>query len=282
MKRSLSVLVVALLVCSALSAQGLVDKFAQPDQTVEYHFMIQVSGLSEKTLAQDYQNKIAVPLAEIATVGSLGKPKAGIYIDSRDYGLEKQNLIVRVRAGQITIKARASDPSLLLDLEKGTSKKYEIDYFGTPDYSISSDIKFKTEEFDINPSAWTPETLWKFIDKKFPALMQQILPVVVAVKGIEIPGVATMYSADVEILHPLAEQLKKDDAMVESGLAVWFFPPTDTSLVELAYTAKEKDKAIADELFGELKNKLSQAGLLASNQTSKTQQYFAAYFGPRQ
>ncbi|MHB8909149.1 MAG: hypothetical protein ACYDAA_09775 [Syntrophales bacterium] len=37
--------------------------------------------------------------------------------------------------------------------------------------------------------------------------------------GIEIPGVAVMYGADVTLKHPKAGKAKG------AGLAVWFFPP---------------------------------------------------------
>lgn len=268
-----------LVITGFLYSQSLAEKFASPDQTIEYHFMVQINGLSEKNISAQFQSSIVEPLKNIVTIGALKKPKPGIYIDSRAYGLEKQNLIIRVRKGQITIKARASSPDALLDLQKGTSKKYEMDYFGVPEYSISTDIKFPEDEFDIQPSAWTPAKLWDFIEKKYPAIMKQIQPAVQATPDIEIPGVASMYSADIEIKHPLAQKLKEMDGLAEWGLAVWFFPPTDSYLVELAYTAKVKAKDVAEQLYFDLIQQLKSAGLYAPNQISKTQQYFAAYFG---
>jgi len=281
MKRIFIFLFLCLFLASGLFAQNLAEKFSSPDQTIEYHFMLEIKNLNEKDISTAFQSAIVEPLKEIVSVGALGKFKPGIYIDSRSYGLEKQNLIVRVRTGQITIKARASSPDALLDLEKGTSKKYEMDYFGTPDYSISTDIKFPEAEFDIQPSAWTPAKLWDFIEKKSPAIMKQIQPAIQATPDIEIPGVAHMYSANIEIKHPLAQKLKEMDGLVESGLAVWFFPPTDSYLVELAYTAKVKAQPVAEQLYYDLIEKLKSSGLYASNQISKTQQYFAAYFGPK-
>ncbi len=258
-----------------VAAKGLADKFAQPDQTVEYHFMIQVAALAEKDLDKAYSASVVEPLKTVVEIGALGKPKPGIYVDSKEYGLEKGNLIIRVRDGQITLKARASSPEVLLDLENCSSKKYEMDYFGTPDYSISSDIKFEASEFDIKPPALTITKLWEFIEKKCPAVWKQIQAPVKSAGAIEIPGVANMYSAEAKLKHATAAKLK------EAGVAVWFFPPTDKFLVELAFTGFVKDRADVDKMYAELQTTLKNAGLLKADQSSKTQQYFASYFGAR-
>ncbi|MCI0474654.1 MAG: hypothetical protein L0Y55_00245, partial [Anaerolineales bacterium] len=242
---------------------------------VEYHYMIQIADLKEADLSKAYQASIVDPLKAIAEVGALGKPKPGIYVDSKDYALEKSNLIVRVRDGRITLKARAASPDVLLDLENCSSKKYEMDYFGTPDYSISSDIKFAAEEFDIKLPALTIPKLWEFIEKKCPAVYKQIQPALKSGANVEIPGVANMYGAEVKLKHATAAKLK------EAGLAVWFFPPTDKFLVELAFTGLVKDRADADKMYAEIQSALKNAGLLKVDQSSKTQQYFAAYFGAK-
>jgi len=256
-------------------ASKLGEKFAQPDQTVEYHFMIQVADLKEADLGKVYQTSIVDALKNVAEVGALGKPKPGIYVDSKEYGLEKSNLIVRVREGQITFKARASSPDVLLDLESCSSKKYEMDYFGTPDYSISSDLKFETSEFDIKPPALTTAKLWEFIEKKCPAVWKQIQAPIKSAGNIEIPGIATMYSADAKLKHPLAGKVPA------AGVAVWFFPPTDKFLVELAFTGSVKERADVDKMYAEIQTALKSAGLLKADQSSKTQQYFTAYFGAK-
>lgn len=261
----------------AVPASGLAAAFARPDQTIEYHFMIAVPAMKEADLAAVYDKAVVAALAPVAEVGALKKPKPGIYVDSRGHDLEKKNLIVRVRQGQITVKARASAPDALLDLAPCSTKKYEMDWFGTPDYSISSDIKFKDEEFDVKPTAWTPPKLWEFIGSKCPDLMKQIGPAVAGAPAAEIPGVAAMYSADVKLKHAAAADLAK--AGLEAGVAVWFFPPTDKALVELAFTGRVADRAASDRMYGDIRAELSKAGLLAADQSSKTQQYFAAYFG---
>ena len=262
---------------AAAPTESLAAAFARPDQTVEYHFMIAVPAMKEVDLAGAYEAAVVRPLAAVAEVGALKKPKPGIYVDDRAQSLGKKNLIVRVRQGQITVKARASSPDVLTDLAPCSSKKYELDWFGTPDYSISSDIRFKDEEFDVKPTAWTPPKLWEFMGAKCPALMQQIGPAVAGVPEVQIPGVATMYSADVKLKHAAAADPTR--AGLEAGVAVWFFPPTDEYLVELAFTGNVADRATSDEVYADIRAELKKANLLAADQTSKTQQYFAAYFG---
>jgi hypothetical protein len=121
------------------------ESFAQPDQTMEYHFMLSEGDLTEKDIAKFLAEKIIAPLKPICDIEPLSTPKNGIYVDSSDRILEKNKIILRVREGLITTKARALAPEVLLDMEKCSAKKYEMDYFGQSEYSISSDIKFKKE-----------------------------------------------------------------------------------------------------------------------------------------
>ena len=259
----------------AIAASGTVrERFAQPDQTVEYHFMIQVGALSEADLAAAYQARIVEALKVVADVGPLGKCAPGVYVDSRGRGLGGHGLIVRVRDGQITIKARAASPTALLDLESCTSRKYEVDHFGTPDYSISSEIGLSAGELDVRLPALTPATVWDAIERTCPGVWRQIRPAVEGSGRMEIPCVAHMYGAKAALKHPAGTKVK------EAGVAVWFFPPTDRFLVELAFTGHVRDRAEMDSMYAELGARLRAAGLLGSDQSSKTRQYFAAYFGP--
>ena len=253
---------------------ALGERFAQPDQTIEYHFMIRVAALSEADLGSAYQAGVVEPLKAVADVGALGRCKAGIYVDSKGRGLQQHNVIVRVRDGRITIKARAASPSALLDLASCASRKYEMDYFGTPDYSISSEFGFGADELDIRPPALTPARLWDLIGRKCPGVWQQLRPVVRSSGTVEIPGVAHTYGAAATLKHPAAAKVK------EAGVAVWFFPPTDRFLVELSFTGFVKDRADMDRMYAELGAALRSAGLLRAEQSSKTEQYFDAYFGP--
>lgn len=75
------------------------------------------------------------------------------------------DLILRVRDGQITLKARGPSAASVADLAKCDAKKYEIDYFDTPEYSVSSDIKFKKEEFETRLDALHQETM-RFLEKQ--------------------------------------------------------------------------------------------------------------------
>ena len=110
------------------------------------------------------------------------------------------------------------------------------------------------------------------MEKKCSTLFSQIRPHVKEA-AMEIPGVATMYSADIKLKHPLATKAK------ESGLAVWFFPPTDKTLVEFAFSGYIRDREDLDKLYAEVMASVKQAGLLKAEQVSKTRQYFRAYFG---
>jgi hypothetical protein len=261
-------------IAAPATSRALGERFMQSDQTVEYHFMIQVSALSETDLENSYQASVVEPLKAVADVGALGKCTPGIYVDSKGRGLEKHNLIVRVRDGQITIKARAASPTALLDLEGCASRKYEIDHFGTPDYSISSEIRFRADEFDIRPPALTPARVWDSIEEKCPGVWKQLRSAVQSSGKMEIPGVAHMYSTEATLKHPTGARVK------DAGVEVWFFPPTDKFLVELAFTGFVKDRADMDRMYAELGATLRAAGLLRADQSSKTRQYFAAYFGP--
>lgn len=249
------------------------ESFARQDQTMEYHFMLEEGDLTEKNMAKFLDEKILKPLKPICDIESLSKPRNGIYVDSRDRVLDKNKIILRVREGLITTKARALAPEVLLDLDQCGAKKYEMDYFGQPEYSISSDIKFKKEEFDVSPSKWTIPDLLGFMGKRCPALLDQLRPVVKDGAGIEIPGVALMYSADVTLKHPSAAKAKG------AGLAVWFFPPTNKALVELSFGGYVRDRAELDPLYAEIGKFLKETGLLKAEQVSKTEQYFRAYIG---
>jgi hypothetical protein len=260
---------------SAPAASGtLAERFARPEQTIEYHFMIQAAGLSEAALDSSYQAAVAGPLKVVADVGALGRCAPGIYLDSKERDLRRHNLIVRVRPGQVTIKARAASPAALLDLVGCTSRKYELDRFGTPEYSISSDIAIGAGELDPGSPALTPAKVWECIERNCPGAWRQIRPVLRSSGRVEIPGVAHLYGAKATLRHPAAAKV------TSAGVSVWFFPPTDRFLVELSFTGLVKDRAILEQMSAELGATLRTAGLLRADQSSKTRQYFAAYFGP--
>lgn len=71
-----------------------------------------------------------------------------MYVDTKDRVLGKKNLILRLKNKKITVKARGNSADSVKDLKKCSKKKYEIDYYGTAGYSISSDVKFAKKELD--------------------------------------------------------------------------------------------------------------------------------------
>jgi hypothetical protein len=258
------------------TAGALAARFAQPDQTLEYHFMIRVPALAEADLSRTYQAGVVEPLKGVAELGPLGNWKPDVYVDSPGRDLRKHHLIVRVRRGRIAFKERAASPSALLDLEACTSRKYEMDWFGRPEYSISTEIAFDPAEFDATPPALTTAKLWDFVERKCPGMWRQVRPLVVrASQDLQVPGVAHMYGAQASLKIPAAAKVK------EASVAVWFFPPTDRFLVELSFTGFVRDRAGLDSMYTELKGRLQATGLLQADQSSKTEQYFDAYLGPR-
>jgi len=82
-----------------------------------------------------------------------------------------------------------------------------------------------------------------------------------------------MYNSETKLLHPLAASAR------EAGFTTWFFPPTNRFLVELSYGAYVRNREDTDKMYGEIQASLRAAGLLKADQSSKTQQYFKAYFG---
>ncbi len=253
-------------------ARSVRENFARPDQTIEYHFMLKAPEIREKEIEKILRSSVIDPLKSLVEMEKLGKPRPGLYVDSRSYVLDKNYLTVRVRQGQITVRSRGGAPEGLVNVGDCGSKKYEMDYFAKPNYSISSDIKFKAEEFATTPPALTIPGLWEFMEKKCPVLFSQIRPHLKEA-SIEIPGVATMYSADIKLKHPLGTKAN------EAGLAVWFFPPTDKTLVEFAFTGYNRDREDLDKLYADILSSVKNAGLYNPEQVSKTRQYFRAYFG---
>jgi len=60
--------------------------------------------------------------------------------------------------------------------------------------------------------------------------------------------------------------------------AIWFFPPTDKTVIELSYTVPATDKAALDKLQAETFEFLTSKGLLNPLQISKTSYFFNTFF----
>jgi hypothetical protein len=253
---------------------ALEAKFANPDQTIEYHFMIDAPALTEANRDQVLA-RLTQALKPFVDIGAIQGPKDGAYIDSRGRVLDKSNLILRLRGGNITVKARSTNVNAIIDLQPCDSIKYEQDYFDAVGYSISSDLKFKSADWLTDPTKATVAQTFAFMQSKCPALAAQLESALKPLGSLSAPGTAKMYSADAKLVHPLAVDLK------ETGFSAWLFPGTTQSLVEVAWTGYVKNKASMDVLYADMRKQLRAAGLLARDQNSKTEQYFAAFYGPK-
>ena len=250
----------------------LAQKFDKVDQTLEYHYTLKAPSFTDKDIDQ-----VLAPLLEslkgIGEVGKLEKPKEGAYIDTRDRLLDRAHLIVRLRKGLFTIKARSTNIDELIDLDICEKPKYERDYFGEIGYSISAEIRYEKDEWLADPTKATMGQSLEFLKKKCPPLHKQLEVLLKPLSSLTAPGVAKMWSADFKPNHPLADGLK------ESGISAWSFPGTGQTLVEVAWTGYMKDRAQLDMLYYAVKEKLQKADLLAVDQSSKTERYFQAYYG---
>jgi hypothetical protein len=254
------------------AAPTLADKFAKVDQTLEYHFTLKAPAFTEKD-AEQVLNPWLEQLKVIGEVGKLEKPKEGAYLDTRDRMLDRAHLIVRLRKGLFTIKARSTNLDELVDLKNCFKPKYEQDYFEDIGYSISVEVRHEKEEWIPDPTKATMAQSLEFLKTKCPPLHEQLEVILKPLSELTAPGVARMWSAEFKPSDPLAAGLK------ESGVSAWTFPGTNQTLVEVAWTGFMKDRAELDMLYFQSKAKLEKAGLLAVDQSSKTERYFQAYYG---
>ena len=255
------------------AAPPIAEKFAKPDQTMEYHFTLKAPLFTEK----DIEQTIAPVLEKLKTIGEVGKlsekAKDGAYFDTRDRLLDRAHLIFRNRKGLVTIKSRSENIEDLVDLDTCGKPKYELDYFGDVGYTVSAEIRFEKDEWALDPVKASLGQTMEFLRKKCPPLYKQSEMMMKPLASLSAPGVTKMWSAEFKPNHPLAGGLK------ESGVSAWSFPPTNQTLVEVAWTGYEKDRAELDMLYYAVKEKLEKLDLLAVDQSSKTERYFQAYYG---
>lgn len=259
---------------AATAARKLEKAFQSVDETLEYHFMLKVPALTEANRSTVFAD-LAARLRPILKVGELSGPRTGAYIDSKERPLGKARLVVRLRPGQLTIRARSTSLDDLIDLQPCTGQKvkYEKDYFEDAGYSVSSEYKFKKEEWPVDAPRATVAQVMAFMQDRCPLLLRQLEPHLRPIEAMAAPGVAQMYAADIELSRPQAVSFKS------SGFSLWLFPGTTRGLAEIAWTGRVKDKAALDELAAALRLELGRLRLLADDQSSKTEQYFGAYFG---
>lgn len=256
----------------AVAAQQATEEMFTKDG-LEYHFMLNDPIRADEASFLQQAGQLIDRLAPLFVIDPKPKKGASIYVDTKDRKLKNENLILRVREGQITLKARGPSAASVQDLAKCDAKKYEIDYFNIPEYSVSSDIKFKKEEFETRLSGLTQEKLFAFIGNRC-APMLGALKTVAGDPGAAFPGQTSQYDFKGKIRadHPMAKKVSVD-------LSVWFFPPTKTSSIELAFTGQAGDKAALDALKQETVKFLEKQGLLNPSQGSKTEFYFTTYMG---
>ena len=271
--------ILAVLLGVSLAAQApvpdLMKKFQDPEQTLEYHFTLKAPAFTDKDVDQVLAPVMAA-LKPFGEVGPLKKPKEGAYLDTRDRMLDRAHLIVRLRPGLFTVKSRANNVAEMVDLPVCQKAKYELDYFEEVGYSISAEITYDKdkEEWLTKPiSSTTMAQVMAFMKRACPSLYQQLEVILKPISNLTAPGVAKMWGAEFTPNHPLAPTFK------ESGLSAWTFPGTGQTLVEIAWTGYVKNKAELDLYYRQTRERLDKAGLLAVDQSSKTERYFAAYYG---
>ena len=269
-----AVLGVSLLPLTAQApSPALMKKFENPEQTLEYHLTLAAPAFTEKDMEQ-----VLAPMLEAlkpyGQVGKLGaKPKEGAYLDSRDRLLDRAHLILRVRPGLFTVKSRTTNMAEMVDLPVCQKAKYELDYFEEIGYSISAEIRHEKDEWIPDVTKATVAQCMEFMSRKCPDLLKQLEVILKPISSLSAPGVAKMWSADFTPNHPLAPTFK------ESGFTAWSFPGTNNTLAEIAWTGYVKNKAELDLYYRQIKEKMGKAGLLAVDQSSKTERYFAAFYG---
>jgi hypothetical protein len=207
--------------------------------------------------------------------------KNGMYIDTPDRKLQQEKLILRVKKGKLTVKARGATPENIMDLPKcereKSSKKYELDYFGKPGYSISSSIKFTPEELDIANNKITPVKVAVFLENACSPLYE-VVKDVLEDPAVVIPGTSNQYKFKVKLgqENPLA-----NNEDFEVDLAIWYFPTTVRTVFELSFTGPASEKVQLEKLQEQTFSFLKERGMLSKNQISKTQTFFNVYL-PRE
>lgn len=259
-----------------LNATGLkLEKnFSNAEETLEYHFMLKAPAMTEENRSQVVADLVKA-LKPILAIEKLSGPKYGAYIDSKERVLDKVHLILRLRPGQLTIKARSTSLNDLIDLQPctGEKNKYERDFFEEPGFSISAEYKFKKDEWIPDPTKASVRQTMDFMQAKCPSLLTQLEPYLKPIESLTAPGTASMYSADIKLDDPLSASFK------ESGFTLWTFSGSTYTLAEIAWTGRVKDKVALEQLYQATREKLIKADLLAPSQSSKTEQYFQAYYG---
>lgn len=244
---------------------------------IEYHFVLNDLTHIDEQYMPIMPDQVVERLAPMFIIDPKGKHKNGMYIDTPDRKLQQKKLILRVKKGKLTVKARGATPENIMDLpkceRKKSSKKYELDYFGKPGYSISSSIRFTPEELDIANNKITPSTVASFLEGAC-APLYAVVRDVLADPAVVIPGTSNQYKFKVKLGqdNPLAAN---EDFEVD--LAIWFFPTTVRTVFELSFTGPASERAELEKLQEKTFAFLKERGMLSENQISKTQTFFNVF-----
>ena len=253
------------------------DKAKFGEGGIEYHFVLNDLTHIDEQYMPMMPDQVVEKLAPMFVIDPKGKMKNGMYIDTPDRKLKQKNLILRVKKGKLTVKARGATPENIMDLpkceRKKSSKKYELDYFGKPGYSISSSIRFVPEDLDIANNKITPVKVAAFLEGACSPLYA-VVKDVLADPAVVIPGTTNQYKFKVKLgqENPLASN---EDFEVD--LAIWYFPTTVRTVFELSFTGPASEQAQLEKLQKQTFTFLKERGLLSKNQISKTQTFFNVY-----
>jgi hypothetical protein len=241
---------------------------------LEYHFLLNnITNINEQYMPV-MPVQVAEKLAPMFIVDPRGKMKNGIYIDTPDRKLKQKNLILLVKNGKLTVKSRGNSPEEIADLpkceRKKSSKKYEVDYFGTTGYSISSSIRFSPEELDIANNMISPAKVGAFLEKACAPLYEKVKDVL-ADPSVVIPGTSNQYKFKVKLGkgYPLA-----DNKDLEVDLAIWYFPTTSETVFEISFTGPAAERTKLEELQKQTFAFLEKRAMVSPKQNSKTQTFF--------
>ncbi len=258
------------------TAKRLASRFSADQKTLEYHVMVNVPRSAGNDPHKAF-SALRETLAPIVQLDQLSRPKAVAYLDSPDRSLGKDNLVLRIRPGQLTIKVRAPSLNKLIDLKPCHSRgnKYERDYFEEPGYSISAEHRFKKDEWLPDPTKATVGDVMAFMAKHCTELSKQLTPYLKPIEHLTAPGTAQMYDARATLTDQPSAPLQGTD------FSLWTFPGSTSMLAEISWKGDAKDKEVLEKHHTRIRARLSATGLLAQDQSPKTEQYFTAYFGKK-
>jgi len=267
------------LLCLALLPAPLLaaDQAKFEEGGLEFHYVLNNLMHIDEQYMPVMPDQVIEKLAPMFIVKPEGKHRDVMYIDTPDRKLRAKNLILRLRTGQLTVKVRGASPEAVADLPECTyqksKKKYEVDYFSTPRYSISSSITFTPEKLDIAINRITPAKVGAFLEGACPELYSRVKDVLTN-PAVVIPGTSNQYRFKMKLAegYPLA-----DNRELKAVLSIWYFTNTTQTFFELSFTGPSTKRRELEQLQEQTFKFLKERALLSSNQLSKTETFFKEY-----